>query len=270
MEIVFPGRGSHREKIIRESHDRDFNIVKEGEKSMAAVAQVKDGQIVESASQSSLKKTKKSNGMDKDAFLQLLVAQMQNQDPLEPTSNTEYISQYAQFSQVEQLNNMAGSMTLQRASGLVGQEVIIETTTSSGNPITVQGRVDYVKYENDKAFLSVNGALYSMDDLKTVVDPIYQAAFDKAVEYVGRTNKLPSLDNLSLSDEDTVKGLNKEYEEMSDYEKSFIAEEVVKKLKKYTERINELKGTAGTDGKDTTEDGTGAEDSGETKGTGEA
>lgn len=229
-----------------------------------AVVQVKDGEIVESATQSSLTNAKKSNGMDKDAFLQLLVAQMKYQDPLEPTSNTEYISQYAQFSQVEQLQNMAGSMALQRASGLVGQEVIIETTTSAGKTLTVQGRVDYVTYENGKAFLSVNGNLYSIDDLKNVVDPIYQAAFDKAVDYVGRINKLPSLENLALSDEETVNGLNKEYEEMSDYEKSFIAQEVLDQLKKYTEKIQELKGQAEMAGKDKTEDAPNTEEPGET------
>ena len=56
---------------------------------MAIMAPVKDGQIVETQSQTSLKNqtTSEKNGMDKDAFLQLLVAQMQYQDPLEPTSN---------------------------------------------------------------------------------------------------------------------------------------------------------------------------------------
>ena len=106
--------------------------------------------------------------MDKDAFLQLLVAQMRYQDPLEPTSNTEFISQYAQFSQVEQLQNMAGSMDLQRASSLVGQQVRVKTTNSSGDTNYVEGKVDYVTYEGGKAYLSVNGDLYSIDDLDTV------------------------------------------------------------------------------------------------------
>ena len=59
---------------------------------MASWAVVEDGKIVESTSQSSLKKASDAskNGMDKDAFLQLLVAQMKYQDPLEPTSNGSY------------------------------------------------------------------------------------------------------------------------------------------------------------------------------------
>ena len=99
-------------------------------------APVKDGQIVETGSQNSLKKANAGdkNSMDKDAFLQLLVAQMQYQDPLEPTSNTEFISQYAQFSQVEQMQNMAGTTELARATSLVGKEVYVKTTDSAGEP----------------------------------------------------------------------------------------------------------------------------------------
>lgn len=231
------------------------------------IAQVVDGKIVESASQSSLStKSTNNSGMDKEAFLQLLVAQMKYQDPLEPTSNTEYVSQYAQFSQVEQMQNMAGTLTLQRASGLVGQEVIIETTSSSGKTTVVQGKVDFIKYENNKALVSVNGGLYSLDDVKNVVDKEYQAAYDKALDYVGRVNKLPSLDNLTLKDEESVNDLNKEYEEMTDYEKLFIAKDVTDKLKLYMERIKELKALAGIGAGD--ESGSeGSEDGGE--GTGE-
>ena len=225
---------------------------------MAGIVQVKDGQVVETASQASLSKSQSTNGngMDKDAFLQLLVAQMKYQDPLEPTSNTEYISQYAQFSQVEQMQNMAGSMTLQRASGLVGENVIIESTTSSGNTTSVQGLVDYVTYENNKAFVSVNGSLYSMDDVKNVVDKNYQAAYDKAVQYVGKTNKLPSLDNLKLDNAEQVDQVLKEYDDMSDYEKSFVASDVVSKLSLYTEKLKEMRAseeTAGEGNGETTE-----------------
>ena len=60
---------------------------------MALVAPVENGKIVETASQTSVKKSTKSSksGMDKEAFLQLLVAQMKYQDPLEPTSNRVHI-----------------------------------------------------------------------------------------------------------------------------------------------------------------------------------
>ena len=69
---------------------------------MALMAAVKDGQIQQStASSTSLKNANESktgtSNIDSDAFLTLLVAEMQNQDPLEPTSNTEWISQYPRY-----------------------------------------------------------------------------------------------------------------------------------------------------------------------------
>ena len=132
---------------------------------MASWAVVEDGKIVESTSQSSLKKASDAskNGMDKDAFLQLLVAQMKYQDPLEPTSNTEYISQYAQFSQVEQMQNMAATTELARASSMVGKEVYIKTVDTTGKVRTVTGKVDYVVFENNKAFLAIDEKLYALD-----------------------------------------------------------------------------------------------------------
>lgn len=226
---------------------------------MALVQPIEDGKLVESASQSSLSKANSANnGMDKDAFLQLLVAQMKYQDPLEPTSNTEYISQYAQFSQVEQMQNMAGSMDLQRASQLVGKEVYIKTTGSDGETKYVQGKVDYVVYENGKAFLSINESLYSIEDLDTVVDSEYLAAYDKAEKFVISVNKLPHVNNVAESDLKTIDELEKIYNEMSDYEKSFVASDVVASLKKYIEKAKEIraaleeaKGNEDGDGSDT-------------------
>lgn len=208
---------------------------------MSLIAPIEDGKFVESTSQSSLNKAENANAMDKDAFLQLLVAQMKYQDPLQPTSNTEYISQYAQFSQVEQMNNMAASMDLQRASQLVGKEVYVKTTGSNGETKYVQGKVDYVVYENNKAFLSINESLYSIDDLDTVHDPAYLEAYKMATDLVERINKLPSINVIGLSDASEVDALNKIYNDMSDYQKSFVAQEKVEALKTYTDKIATLK-----------------------------
>ena len=210
---------------------------------MALVAPVENGKIVETASQTSVKKSTKSSkdGMDKEAFLQLLVAQMKYQDPLEPTSNTEYISQYAQFSQVEQMQNMSSSMDLQRASSLVGKEVYIKTTTSSGDTKLVQGRVDYVSYENNKAYLYINEQKYSIDDLDSVVDAEYLDAYNKAYNFTVKLNKLPNVNGIDSGDGETIDELEKEYNDMSDYEKSFLAKDTVNSLNKYIERLKEIR-----------------------------
>ena len=49
--------------------------------------------------------------LGKDAFMNLFVTQLQNQDPLEPMDNTEFLSQMAQFSSLEQMQNIAGAIT---------------------------------------------------------------------------------------------------------------------------------------------------------------
>lgn len=209
---------------------------------MSAVAYIKDGQVVESTSQESLAKaTGTGNTVDKDTFLQLLVAQMKYQDPLQPTSNTEFVSQYATFSQVEQMQNMATTMELSRASSLVGQQVWIKSTTAAGQPTYIQGQVDYVVYENGKAYVSVNEELYPIDDVDTVVDKEYNTAFNLANELVGRIFLLPGINGIDLTDCEEIEALEKLYSGMTDYQKGFVASDAVKALNEYIEKAKEVR-----------------------------
>lgn len=227
---------------------------------MGVVGKVEDGKLVESTSAASLanKSTEVKTGsssLDKDAFLQLLVAQMKYQDPLEPTSNTEYISQYATFSELEQMQNMSASLELSRASALVGETVQMKITDSTGRTTNVQGNVDYVVYENNKAYLSINGELYSMDDLDTVADPVYLEAYKLAADFLNTYNKLPELGVLSLTDRENVEKLDDMYQNMTDYQKNFITDDYVDGLEDYVSRMNDIVASAIADGT-LNEDGT--------------
>ena len=209
---------------------------------MSAIAQVKDGKIVESNSAASIAESVKKDGstMDKEAFLDLLVAQMKYQDPLEPTSNTEFVSQYAQFSALEQMQNMSATLELSRASTLVGQTVSVNTTDSNGRTTTIQGMVDYVVYENNKAYVSIEGNLYSLDDVYGVADTKYLDAYDKAEELAAAIMKLPTYENLTLDDKEDIDELMAVYEGMSKYERSFVASALADKLGKAATRMEEL------------------------------
>ena len=97
---------------------------------------------------------KVENDLDKDAFIKLLVTQLQYQDPLEPQENGEFIAQMAQFSSLEQMTNVAGkledintlvgnidtSVLVGQLSGMIGQGVdwtrTIQTADEEGNPVT--------------------------------------------------------------------------------------------------------------------------------------
>ncbi len=218
---------------------------------MGVAQRVENGKFVESNSAASLEEARKgvksSNTLDKDAFLQLLVAQMKYQDPLEPTSNTEYISQYATFSELEQMQNMSASMDLFRASALVGQTVLLNVRDSQGRLTQVQGPVDFVTYENNKAYLSIRGELYSMDDLATVADPTYIEAYKLAADWLNILKKLPAMENLTIADREKVEKLNEMYDKMTDYQKEFLTDEEVDTMKKYVAKMKDLVAIAEAD-----------------------
>ncbi len=211
---------------------------------MSLVAPVEDGKIVlgtESSDKANGTGGIKGNGMDKEAFLKLLVAQMQYQDPLEPTSNTESISQYAQFSQVESLQNLSSGLDLQRASALVGKNVYVQTTGSNGDTKYIYGQVDYVTYEGGKAYLYINENRYSLDELETIVDPTYYEAYNKATKLVNGINKLPHIGGVDLSDGETIDELEELYNGMNEYQKTFVAKEKAEVLQLYIDKIAELR-----------------------------
>lgn len=139
---------------------------------MSLVAPVDNGQVnISETSQETEKKT--GSALDKDDFLMLLVTQMKYQDPLEPESNTEYVAQLAQFSSLEQMQNLNSTATNTSAYTLVGKQVRIRETSDTGADREVQGMVEYVKMENGKPYVSVNGEMYSYDDIVEVIDDNY-------------------------------------------------------------------------------------------------
>ena len=131
-----------------------------------------DGKV--NISETSQKTERKSGDtLDKEDFVLLLVTQMQYQDPLERTSNTEYVAQLAQFSELEQMQNLNSTTVNTSAYNLVGKEVLLNQTLSSGDVVEVQGTVDYVTIQNGTAYVSVNGSLYEFDDIVQVIDSNY-------------------------------------------------------------------------------------------------
>ncbi len=183
---------------------------------------------------------KASSEMDKDSFLQLLVAQMKYQDPMEPTSNTEYIAQYAQFSELEAMNNLSSNMDLQRATSLVGKEVIVKSTGASGETVYTQGKVDFVSSEGTKAYLTVNGQKYNIEDLDSVIDPEYSNAVSLAEEFKYSLSKLPSIAGLTPEYKKVIDNLSDVYNDMTPYEKSYLGQDTVNQFNLYVERMNQL------------------------------
>jgi flagellar basal-body rod modification protein FlgD len=84
--------------------------------------------------------------MGKDQFLKILITQLQNQDPMQPMQDKEFIAQMAQFSSVEQLMNISTQLTslnqsLGSASSLIGKDI---TWTDSSTLLPKSGTVDSI------------------------------------------------------------------------------------------------------------------------------
>lgn len=137
---------------------------------MSNTATVTNGKIENTSITSTKVDTKGSTNLGKDAFLQLLVAQMQYQDPLEPTSDTEWISQLAQFSSLEEMQNMSAAITNSQAFSMVGKTVNV--STDSG---IKEGVVEYVSMSGNKTYVSVDGNKYSTEDIVAVLGDNYLA-----------------------------------------------------------------------------------------------
>lgn len=209
---------------------------------MAIIQEVKDGKVVQPENDSSAKKAK-GNEMGQDMFLQLLVAQMQYQDPLEPTSNTEWVAQMATFSMVESLNTMKDSMLEQSANELVGKYVILNTTMGDGDASYVKGRVDFVTKVNGETKLSVNDRLYGLETLDTVADEEYYNGSVLANELHQMIQLLPTEENLTAADDGLVKSAREAYEALTPSQKEFVDDDDLNKLSTLETRMNALKPT---------------------------
>jgi flagellar basal-body rod modification protein FlgD len=208
---------------------------------MAIVQQIENGKVVDNTSTSTTTKSSSSDPYDKEMFLQLLVAEMQYQDPLEPTSNTEYVSELASFSQIEAIQAVQDQMSTIEANSLVGKYVILNTTDSLGNQTWVSGKVDYVKTDDDGMQLSVNDTLYSIDDLDSVADEEYYMGVTVAQVFEDMVGALPSVSGLTISDEDKLTAARTMLDDMTSYQLQFVSADSVKSLEALETRLADLK-----------------------------
>lgn len=108
--------------------------------------------------------------LGKDDFLNLLVAQLQNQDPTSPQENTEFIAQMAQFSSLEAMNNMASSFTQNQTFSMVGKGVVGVVKDLEGNASQVIGVVDSAGIENKTPYVMIGEKKVMAEDVLQVFD----------------------------------------------------------------------------------------------------
>lgn len=112
-------------------------------------------------------------GLDSDAFLQLLVAQLKYQNPMDPSDGTQMLQQTAQFTQVETLQSMVqiqqqlmGFQQLTVAIGTVGKQV----SAVNGDGAHITGEVHGVKFTIDGPLLEIDGEEVPLDNVLSITD----------------------------------------------------------------------------------------------------
>lgn len=98
--------------------------------------------------------------LDKDTFLKLLVAQLQHQDPTQPTDSAQFMGQMAQFSTVEQLTNLSKNSADAAKSGEINQAVSLLGKTVSyakADGSLASGKVERVDLSDGNPTLTIAG-----------------------------------------------------------------------------------------------------------------
>lgn len=115
------------------------------------------------------------SALGKDQFLQLLITQLRHQDPMNPVEDKEFIAQLAQFSSLEQMQNLntnLGDMmlaqqkltSLGQATQMIGREV--ELLTDAGESLF--GTVSGVQFKNGWPEIVVDGKLYNFTEIVAI------------------------------------------------------------------------------------------------------
>ncbi|MBW4083248.1 flagellar hook capping FlgD N-terminal domain-containing protein [Paenibacillus sp. S150] len=125
----------------------------------------------------SSKKTTGDSTLGKDQFLKILITQLQNQDPMQPMEDKEFIAQMAQFTSVEQLMNISSQLTalnqsLGSVSGLIGKDV---TWTDAVTLQSKSGNVDSIVVSNGIQYAVVGEERIALTDITQIQNAAPQA-----------------------------------------------------------------------------------------------
>lgn len=103
-----------------------------------------------------------------DDFLQLMIAQMKNQDFMNPVDDTQYVTQLAQFTTMQQMEEMAYNSKSTFITSLVGKTVVASKMTVSGDLDTEEGIVGKISLVDSEYLVYVNDKPYKMDEIMQV------------------------------------------------------------------------------------------------------
>ncbi len=165
--------------------------------------QINNYGVNSSQSMPSTGKVKAPSTLNTTDFLQLLAAQMSNQDVMNPTDNTEFVSQMAQFSSLQAMDSLSQTATAQYSASLssysadlVGKRVLVARYDDSGNYVEEQGVVDSVSFGSGTYSLKINGKDYDLSSVMEVLTDSGASSYQYAASLVGK--------NVTVSEKDST------------------------------------------------------------------
>jgi len=109
------------------------------------------------------------SNLDESDFLQLMLKQLQCQDPLDPTDTSTMTSQITQYSMLDQIQQMNSSMSSIRAYSMLGTTASYTSTDSdTGSATSGSGAVTGVKVSSGTTYLEIGGNYVDIDDVTEV------------------------------------------------------------------------------------------------------
>ncbi|MDI6601752.1 MAG: flagellar hook capping FlgD N-terminal domain-containing protein [Thermoanaerobacteraceae bacterium] len=103
--------------------------------------------------------------LDNEAFLNLLVTELKNQDPLQPMNDREFIAQIAQFSTLEGIQNVYAGVNQLKALDLMGKSI---SALSPQGQETIAGIVQGIRVDKGNTYIIVNGIDIPVENVLTV------------------------------------------------------------------------------------------------------
>ena len=130
-----------------------------------AVSGVNYSSITDPATSGTSKK-KINNELGKDDFLQLLVTQLQHQDPLAPMEDKDFIAQMAQFTSLEQMKNMNNAVQITQATSYIGKQV----TWADSQGTEQTGIVTAIRIVNSEPKVMIGAEAIELKKIMSVTD----------------------------------------------------------------------------------------------------
>ncbi len=121
--------------------------------------------------------------INSETFLSLLVAEMTNQDPLEPTSNTEFVSQMAQFTQLSYAQESSTYAKANYAASLVGKTATA-TKADGSEQVTKTGIVESVTKSGNTYIVNIDGESFDISKITSVKETEAQTETDSSTESI--------------------------------------------------------------------------------------